>query len=178
MGSYPTFSPLPAKALLKDDKQVSLPPVTAAYFRGGRFSVALSVNHSTGFSLCSSRFRRCCSSGFTPLPVGPREVTDSSLCYSSPGVTRRVAHLSLHVRPQSGRLTQTGVRTFLPSRRFGTSDRPAHPPVLLYSNLNGLMVRPQQHFTASHGTSPARPRNHARDAGTRPAVFRRSQIRG
>jgi hypothetical protein len=43
VGSYPTFSPLPAKALLKDDRQVSLPPVTEACFRGGLFSVALSV---------------------------------------------------------------------------------------------------------------------------------------
>jgi hypothetical protein len=54
VGSYPTVSPLPAKALLYDDEQVSLPPVTAATFRGGLFSVALSVNGSTGFSLCSS----------------------------------------------------------------------------------------------------------------------------
>jgi hypothetical protein len=46
VGSYPTFSPLPAKALLSDDEQVSLPPVTAALFRGGLFSVALSVNRS------------------------------------------------------------------------------------------------------------------------------------
>jgi hypothetical protein len=44
VGSYPTVSPLPAKALLKDDEQVSLPPVTAATFRGGLFSVALSVS--------------------------------------------------------------------------------------------------------------------------------------
>jgi hypothetical protein len=29
---------------LNDDEQVSLPPVTAATFRGGLFSVALSVN--------------------------------------------------------------------------------------------------------------------------------------
>ena len=43
VGSYSTFSPLPAKALLKDDKQVSLPPVREAHFRGGLFSVALSV---------------------------------------------------------------------------------------------------------------------------------------
>ena len=46
VGSYPTFSPLPAKALLSDDEQVSLPPVTAALSRGGLFSVALSVNRS------------------------------------------------------------------------------------------------------------------------------------
>jgi hypothetical protein len=44
VGSYPTVSPLPAKAPLNDDEQVSLPPVTAATFRGGLFSVALSVS--------------------------------------------------------------------------------------------------------------------------------------
>jgi hypothetical protein len=44
VGSYPTVSPLPAKAHLNDDEQVSLPPVTAATFRGGLFSVALSVS--------------------------------------------------------------------------------------------------------------------------------------
>ena len=46
VGSYPTVSPLPAKAPLKDDEQVPLPPVTAANFRGGLFSVALSVTQS------------------------------------------------------------------------------------------------------------------------------------
>ena len=46
MGSYPTVSPLPAKALLKDDEQVSLPPVTEANSRGGFFSVALSVSRN------------------------------------------------------------------------------------------------------------------------------------
>ena len=46
VGSYPTVSPLPAKAPLQDDEQVSLPPVTAATFCGGLFSVALSVTLS------------------------------------------------------------------------------------------------------------------------------------
>jgi len=46
VGSYPTVSPLPAKALLKDDEQVSLPPVTEANSRGGFFSVALSVSRN------------------------------------------------------------------------------------------------------------------------------------
>jgi hypothetical protein len=31
---------------LFDDEQVSLPPVTEAFFRGGLFSVALSVNRN------------------------------------------------------------------------------------------------------------------------------------
>jgi hypothetical protein len=47
VGSYPTVSPLPAKALLKDDEQVSLPPVTEANSCGGLFSVALSVSRNS-----------------------------------------------------------------------------------------------------------------------------------
>jgi hypothetical protein len=47
VGSYSTFSPLPTKALFSDDEQVSLPPVTEAFFCGGLFSVALSVNSVT-----------------------------------------------------------------------------------------------------------------------------------
>ena len=46
VGSYPTVSPLPAKVHLNDDEQVPLLPVTAANFRGGLFSVALSVNRN------------------------------------------------------------------------------------------------------------------------------------
>src|ERR1700751_3170770 len=50
----PPFHPYQQKAPLHDDEQVSLPPVTAASFPGGLFSVALSVNGSTGFNRCSS----------------------------------------------------------------------------------------------------------------------------
>ena len=42
-GPLPHLFTLTDKALLKDDKQVSLPPVTEANFGGGLFSVALSV---------------------------------------------------------------------------------------------------------------------------------------
>ena len=58
VGSYPTFSPLPAKALFPDDEQVSLPPVTEALFRGGLFSVALSVTPSLDLNFRSASQRR------------------------------------------------------------------------------------------------------------------------
>jgi hypothetical protein len=98
VGSYPTVSPLPAKAPLKDDEQVPLPPVTAANFRGGLFSVALSVNlqHKTPA---------------LPAPL------------ALPGA------LPIYL------LTQTGVRTFLPSRLLRTSDHPAHPLTPLYRDM-------------------------------------------
>jgi len=62
VGSYPTVSPLPAKAPLNDDEQVSLPPVTAATLRGGLFSVALSVNlqHKTSALLLPWRYQARC----------------------------------------------------------------------------------------------------------------------
>jgi hypothetical protein len=54
----------------------------------------------------------------------PREGTDSSLRYRSPGVTRRVAHVESSVghsapafrRPQTSNVPHDGVRTFLPPR--------------------------------------------------------------
>jgi hypothetical protein len=47
---------------LNDDEQVSLPPVTAATFRGGLFSVALSVNlqHKTSALLLPWRYQARC----------------------------------------------------------------------------------------------------------------------
>ena len=63
VGSYPTFSPLPneravgsgrqARPLFEDVSQVSLRDATALHLAGGLFSVALSVNRGTGFSLCA-----------------------------------------------------------------------------------------------------------------------------
>src|SRR4029077_18939131 len=45
-GLLPHRFTLTSKAPLFDDEQVSLPPVTEAFFRGGLFSVALSVNRN------------------------------------------------------------------------------------------------------------------------------------
>ncbi len=113
VGSYPTFSPLPASRTFEDVPKVFLRDITALRAAGGIVSVALSVNSSTGFSLCF----------FSPylLPAAPsqthcRSFTDSSLCYRPPGITRRIA---LH--PQASR-----PKGFLCSRRVvsGLSSRP------------------------------------------------------
>ena len=90
VGSYPTFSPLPAKAPLQDDEQVSLPPVTAANFRGGLFSVALSVRQ--WHRLQPGSQLACIVAAL--YHAASASITCSSLCQCSPGVTRRVAHLS------------------------------------------------------------------------------------
>jgi len=52
VGSYPTFSPLPNDASdWKTSRRFFLRDVTVLRSAGGIFSVALSVNGSTGFSL-------------------------------------------------------------------------------------------------------------------------------
>jgi len=116
----------------EDVLQVFLQDATVLLSAGGMFSVALSVNRGTGFSLC-----------FFLRPTLPRATqaqatrTDSSLCHRTPGVTRRVALF----RHRLLRAYDDGVRTFLPSsvisglargrHKTGTSDHPAHPPITL-----------------------------------------------
>jgi hypothetical protein len=51
VGSYPTFSPLPALRHHVDIPKVFLRSVTEPHNTGGLFSVALSVTSSIGFSL-------------------------------------------------------------------------------------------------------------------------------
>ena len=111
MGSYPTFSPLPASRTFEDVPKVFLRDITGLHAAGGIVSVALSVNSSTGFSLCF----------FSPYLRRIRKRTaeartDSSLCYRPPGVTR---HIALH--PQASR-----PKGLLCSRRVvsGLSSRP------------------------------------------------------
>ena len=50
VGSYPTFSPLPNERAFRDVPQVFLRDATVLLSAGGLFSVALSVNRSTGRS--------------------------------------------------------------------------------------------------------------------------------
>ncbi len=111
VGSYPTFSPLPASRTFEDVPKVFLRDITGLRAAGGIVSVALSVNSSTGFSLCffSPYLRRIAKRTAEAL-------TDSSLCYRPPGVTRRIA---LH--PQASR-----PKGLLCSRRVvsGLSSRP------------------------------------------------------
>ena len=56
VGSYPTFSPLPACVPYADIPKVFLRTVTGFRTAGGMFSVALSVNRSIGFSLRGMAF--------------------------------------------------------------------------------------------------------------------------
>jgi hypothetical protein len=106
VGSYPTFSPLPAELALEDVSQVSLFDVTELRSAGGLFSVALSV---------ASLHR---------IPTEPERCTPSvQLCLTTepacepPGVTRRAAHFSdREAAPRGSTSRRNGVRTFLPPR--------------------------------------------------------------
>jgi hypothetical protein len=81
----PPFHPYLRRVPCEDIPKVFLRAITGIRSAGGIFSVALSVNRSIGFSPCSS-------SVINRVPiVRSRTITDSSLCYRSPGVTRRVA---------------------------------------------------------------------------------------
>jgi hypothetical protein len=86
----------------EDVSQVFLRDATVLLSAGGIFSVALSVNGDTGFSLYSCFAAR--------LTSRKRRRTDQSLCHRPPGVTRRVALF----RHRLLRAYDDGVRTFLP----------------------------------------------------------------
>jgi hypothetical protein len=109
-------------------------------FAGGLFSVALSVNSSTGFSLYSFRVRGCefsrpanaqtqvCATaplalpGALPLPFSLRLKSISSPALAS--LTTTVSGLSSRPRSLAASL-EAGPTT-------GTSDHPARPPNPLY----------------------------------------------
>ena len=87
---------------------------------------------------------------------------------TSPGVTRRVAHYpGAEARRVTSKpklegislLTQSGVRTFLPPRLLGASNRPAHPPVSLYRDINPnsvLVALRHASYHPAHASMPAR----------------------
>jgi hypothetical protein len=124
----PPFHPYPHRVPFEDVPKVFLRAITGLRAAGGIFSVALSVNSSTGFSLCFFL-------GGPFLAASRRNITDSSLCYRPPGVTRRIA---LHLRPYGPRVFSARAEwcpDFPPAQSacaFQASDRPAHPPSLLY----------------------------------------------
>ena len=89
----------------EDVPQVFLRDATVLLPAGGIFSVALSVNGSTGFSLCSFSVET-----LPRTTQAQAHRTDSSLCHRTPGVTRRVALF----RHRLLRAYDDGVRTFLP----------------------------------------------------------------
>jgi len=79
-GLLPHRFTLTAESAFAGVLQVSLRDATVLHSTGGLFSVALSVNSGTGFSLCS----------FPVIHFGWGR-TNSSLHHYPPGVTRRVA---------------------------------------------------------------------------------------
>jgi hypothetical protein len=112
VGSYPTFSPLPTSRTFEDVPKVFLRAITGLRAAGGIVSVALSVNSSTGFSLCVCFFAGT-------FHARRPSFTDSSLCYRSPGVTRRIALLCSR-RVVSG-LSSRPVRLRVPGQRSSSS---------------------------------------------------------
>jgi len=69
VGSYPTFSPLPNVACILASLRFPCATATVLRSAGGLFSVALSVNSSTGFSLCSSFSRTMNRAAFSVFVV-------------------------------------------------------------------------------------------------------------
>jgi len=122
----PPFHPYLHRVPFEDVPKVFLRAITGLRAAGGIFSVALSVNNSTGFRLFLSRRR---------ISSRVRSITDSSLCYrplALPGA------LPFTLRPYGPRVFSARAEwcpDFPPARSacaFQASDRPAHPPCLLY----------------------------------------------
>jgi hypothetical protein len=131
-------------------------------FAGGIFSVALSVNRSTGFSLCSSTSARAregttlvvpqelpTTRGFSPrksfLRNSHRRKPQTQVCATAPlalpGALPFTSSLVEGTSPSpilkaNPPPSRSGVRTFLPPRRAG--DHPAHPPLKLYREFHGV----------------------------------------
>ena len=120
VGSYPTFSPLPTSRTFEDVPKVFLRAITGLRAAGGIFSVALSVNSSTGFSLCLLLRRH--------IPRAP------------PKLRRLESVLPLPWRYQAHcppLLAQSGVRTFLPPSPLARS----RPAIASSSPANSIISR-------------------------------------
>ena len=153
----PPFHPYPHRVPFEDVPKVFLRAITGLRAAGGIFSVALSVNSSTGFSLCFFFAR-------TFLPACRRSFTDSSLCYRPPGVTRRIALHPQALRPKgilcsrrvvSG-LSSRPVRLRVPGQRSSSS--PATPIISRDSPLSSRLFpgRNADYFTpSSFSNSPS-----------------------
>jgi hypothetical protein len=115
----PPFHPYRRHEPFEDVPKVFLRAITGLRAAGGIFSVALSVNSSTGFSLCL--FPRRHVSRFVP----PNKHRLKSVL---PLPWRYQAHCPFSARAE-------WCPDFPPARSafaFQASDRPAHPPVPLY----------------------------------------------
>ncbi len=113
----PPFHPYLRGAPLEDIPKVFLRAITGIRSAGGIFSVALSVNSSTGFSL---------RSGHRLKSVLPLPWRYQARCPTP--------------------LSRSGVRTFLPPGclRNQASDHPAHPPFSLYPAIPCAHRREEQ----------------------------------
>jgi hypothetical protein len=104
----PPFHPYPHRVPFEDVPKVFLRAITGLRAAGGIFSVALSVNSSTGFSLCFF-FARTFPTRVPPklhrlMSVLPPPWRYQAHCPSPSGLTAQGYSL----------LAQSGVRTFLP----------------------------------------------------------------
>ena len=144
----PPFHPYPHCVPFEDVSKVFLRAITGLRAAGGIFSVALSVNSSTGFRLFLSRRR---------ISSRVRSITDSSLCYRPPGVTRRIALHPQALRPKgilcsrrvvSG-LSSRPVRLRVPGQRSSSS--PATPIISRDPQLSSRLFpgRNADYFTPS-----------------------------
>ena len=124
----PPFHPYPHRVLFEDVPKVFLRAITGLRAAGGIFSVALSVNDSTGFSLFLSR-RRISSRV-------PPEASQTQVCATAP--LALPGALPFTLRPYGPRVFSARAEwcpDFPPAQSacaFQASDRPAHPPSLLY----------------------------------------------
>ena len=134
----PPFHPYPHRVLFEDVPKVFLRAITGLRAAGGIFSVALSVNSSTGFS-------QCFFLGGVFLAASRRSITDSSLCYRPPGVTRRIALHPQALRPKgilcsrrvvSG-LSSRPVRLRVPGQR---SSSPPAIPIIPRATSSGMAL--------------------------------------
>jgi hypothetical protein len=132
----PPFHPYLHRVPFEDVPKVFLRAITGLRAAGGIFSVALSVNNSTGFRLFLSRRR---------ISSRVRSITDSSLCYRPPGVTRRIALHPQALRPKgilcsrrvvSG-LSSRPVRLRVPGQR---SSSPPAMPIIPRATSSGMAL--------------------------------------
>jgi hypothetical protein len=142
----PPFHPYPHRVPFEDVSKVFLRAITGLRAAGGIFSVALSVNSSTGFSLCFF------FAGTFPTRVPPKLHRPKSVlpppwryqahCPSPSGLTAQGYSL----------LAQSGVRTFLPPSPLARS-RPAIVQLTRHSHYIARSGR-SSHRDCSPGGTP------------------------
>jgi hypothetical protein len=141
----PPFHPYPHRVPFEDGPKVFLRAITGLRAAGGIFSVALSVNSSTGFSLCFF------FAGTFPTRVPP-EASQTQVCATAP--LALPGALPFTLRPYGPRVFSARAEwcpDFPPAQSacaFQASDRPAHPPLPLYREIR------RSHRDCSPGGTP------------------------